>query len=62
MTIQEQYELLEKTVRGYNPSADFAQIRAAFEYADKCHEGQRRKAASPISSTPWRWRRSWRRS
>ena len=37
MTLQEQYELLEKTIRNYNPSADFAQIRAAFEYADKCH-------------------------
>ena len=46
MTIQEQYELLEKTVRGYNPSADFAQIRAAFDYADKCHEGQKRKSAA----------------
>ena len=33
MTIQEQYELLEKTIRGYNPSADFDQIRAAFDYA-----------------------------
>ena len=31
MTIQEQYELLERAGRGYNPSADFAQIRAAFE-------------------------------
>ena len=36
MTIQEQYELLEKTVRGYNPAADIAQIRAAFEFANAC--------------------------
>ena len=33
MTIQEQYENLEKTVRGYNPAADFDQIRAAFAEA-----------------------------
>ena len=39
MTIQEQYELLEKTVRAYNPGADLPQIRAAFEYAEKCHAG-----------------------
>ena len=39
MTIQEQYENLEKTVRGYNPAADFDQIRAAFEFAEKAHEG-----------------------
>ena len=35
MTVKEQYELLEKTVRAYNPSADFGHIRAAFEYADR---------------------------
>ena len=52
MTIQEQYELLEKTVRGYNPAADFAQIRAAFEYADKCHEGQKRKSGEPYIIHP----------
>ena len=52
MTIQEQYELLEKTVRGYNPSADFAQIRAAFDYADKCHEGQKRKSGEPYIIHP----------
>ena len=52
MTIQEQYELLEKTVRGYNPSADFDQIRAAFDYADKCHEGQKRKSGEPYIIHP----------
>ena len=44
MTVQEQYELLEKTVRGYNAAADLDGIRAAFEYAEKCHEGQKRKS------------------
>ena len=47
MTIQEQYELLEKTIRGYNPAADFDHIRSAFEYADRCHEGQKRKSGEP---------------
>ena len=52
MTIQAQYELLEKTIRGYNPSADFDQIRAAFDYADKCHEGQKRKSGEPYIIHP----------
>ena len=52
MTVQEQYELLEKTVRGYNPAADFERIRAAFEYADRCHEGQKRKSGEPYIIHP----------
>jgi len=52
MTVQEQYELLEKTVRGYNPAADFDHIRAAFEYADQCHEGQKRKSGEPYIIHP----------
>ena len=52
MTIQEQYELLEKTVRGYNPSADFSKIRTAFEYADRCHAGQKRKSGEPYIIHP----------
>ena len=52
MTLLEQYDLLEKTIRTYNPSADFAQIRAAFEYADKCHEGQKRKSGEPYIIHP----------
>ena len=52
MTVQEQYELLEKTVRGYNPAADFDHIRAAFEYADRCHEGQKRKSGEPYIIHP----------
>ena len=52
MTLQEQYELLEKTIRNYNPAADFAQIRAAFEYAEKCHEGQKRKSGEPYIIHP----------
>ncbi|WP_295752802.1 bifunctional (p)ppGpp synthetase/guanosine-3',5'-bis(diphosphate) 3'-pyrophosphohydrolase [uncultured Oscillibacter sp.] len=52
MTIQEQYELLEKTIRGYNPAADFDHIRSAFEYADRCHEGQKRKSGEPYIIHP----------
>ena len=52
MTIQEQYDLLEKTIRAYNPAADFPQIRAAFEFADKAHEHQRRKSGEPYIIHP----------
>ena len=52
MTVQEQYELLEKTVRGYNAAADLDGIRAAFEYAEKCHEGQKRKSGEPYIIHP----------
>ena len=52
MTIQEQYELLEKTIRSYNPAADFAHIRSAFEFADKAHEGQKRKSGEPYIIHP----------
>ena len=52
MTLQEQYDLLEKTIRSYNPSADFGQIRTAFEYADTCHEGQKRKSGEPYIIHP----------
>ena len=52
MTLQEQFENLEKTIRVYNPSADFDQIRFAFEYADKCHDGQKRKSGEPYIIHP----------
>ena len=52
MTIEEQYTLLENTIRAYNPAADFAQIRAAFDYADKCHQGQKRKSGEPYIIHP----------
>ena len=52
MTVQEQFELLEKTVRGYNPAADLENIRAAYEYADKCHQGQKRKSGEPYIIHP----------
>ena len=50
--IQEQYELLEKTIRSYNPYADFDQIRAAFECANAAHKGQPRKSGEPYITHP----------
>ena len=52
MTLEEQYELLEKTVRAYNPAADFAGIRAAYEYAEKAHAAQKRKSGEPYIIHP----------
>ena len=52
MTVLEQFELLEKTIRSYNPAADFEQIRAAFEVADKAHGGQKRKSGEPYIIHP----------
>ena len=52
MTLEEQYELLEKTVRAYNPAADFAGIRAAYEYAEKAHSAQKRKSGEPYIIHP----------
>ena len=52
MTIQEQYDLLEKTVRGYNPAADFERIKAAFQFADDAHKDQKRKSGEPYIIHP----------
>ena len=52
MTVLEQYELLEKTIKSYNSAADFAQIRAAFDVADKAHGGQKRKSGEPYIIHP----------
>ena len=34
--IEAMYQHLEDTVRGYNPSANFQQIRQAYEFAPGC--------------------------
>lgn len=52
MTILEQYEQLEKTIRAYNPSADFQQIHAAFEFANEAHKSQKRKSGEPYIIHP----------
>ena len=52
MTPQEMYDHLIETVRSYNPSAGFDQIRAAYEYAAAHHAGQNRKDGSPFITHP----------
>ena len=52
MTVFEQYERLEKTVREYNPGADLEQIRAAFDFAEQAHQGQKRKSGEPYIIHP----------
>ena len=52
MTLEEKYLHLEETIRSYNPSANFTQIRAAYEFAAKAHEGQNRKDGSPFVTHP----------
>ena len=54
MTVQESFDHLVETVRGYNPSANFDLIRSAFEFADKAHEGQLRKDIWTRSPSPRR--------
>ena len=50
--LEQRYRKLEDTVRHYNPSANFQQIRAAFEFAAKAHGAQMRKDGSPFISHP----------
>jgi len=52
MTLQEQYQHLEDTIRAYNPGANFEQIRAAFDFAQTSHAGQVRKDGSPFVTHP----------
>ena len=52
VTVEERYQHLEKTIRGYNISADIAQIRAAYEYANSHHGGQLRKDGTPYITHP----------
>ena len=52
MTVFEQYEQLERTVRQYNPGADLDQIRAAFDFAEQAHQGQKRKSGEPYIIHP----------
>ncbi len=52
VTVEERYQHLEKTIRGYNISADLAQIRAAYEYANSHHGSQLRKDGTPYITHP----------
>ena len=50
--IEAMYQHLEDTVRGYNPSANFQQIRQAYEFARDLHGAQLRKDGSPFVTHP----------
>ena len=50
--IEAMYRHLEDTVRGYNPSANFPQIRQAYEFARDLHGPQLRKDGSPFVTHP----------
>ena len=52
VTVEERYEHLEKTIRGYNISADFEQIRAAYAYARERHGAQLRRDGTPYITHP----------
>ena len=52
VSVEERYEHLEKTIRGYNISADLTQIRAAYEYAREHHGEQMRRDGSPYITHP----------
>ena len=52
VSVEERYEHLEKTIRGYNISADFAQIRAAYEYAREHHGAQLHRDGTPYITHP----------
>ena len=52
VTVEERYEHLEKTIRGYNISADLGQIRAAFDYAQEHHGTQMRREWLPLYHPP----------
>ena len=52
MTLDEQFQHLENTIRAYNPGADFDHIRASYEFAKKQHGDQRRKSGEPYITHP----------
>ena len=52
MTIDEQFEKLENTVREYNPGADFKRICESYEFAKQHHGEQRRKSGELYITHP----------
>lgn len=52
MSIDQQYQKLEDTIRSYNPGADFTRIRASYEFARAHHGEQRRKSGEPYITHP----------
>ena len=52
VTVEERYKHLERTIRGYNISADFEQVRSAYEYAREHHGAQMRRDGTPFITHP----------
>ena len=50
--IEEQYEALERKSLTYNPNLDVGRLRAAFDFANQYHEGQKRKSGEPYIIHP----------
>ena len=50
--LEKRYQDLEDVIRSYNPAANFAQIRQAYEYARDNHGTQMRKDGSPFVTHP----------
>ncbi len=48
----ERFADLEEMTKGYLPEEEVASLRRAFEFADKAHEGQRRKSGEPFIAHP----------
>lgn len=45
--IENAYRSLADTILAHNPGIDLGRVRAAFEYADRAHSGQRRQQGTP---------------
>ncbi len=52
VSVEERYDHLEKTIRGYNISADYGMIHAAYVYAREHHGEQKRRDGSPYITHP----------
>ncbi len=50
--LQVSYQKLETKVKAYYPTVDVARLKAAFDYAVQCHEGQMRKSGEPYIIHP----------
>ena len=49
---QELYESMLQTVQRYSPAADMDAVKRAYEYAERKHDGQKRKSGEPYIIHP----------
>ena len=52
INLEERYQHLEQTILAYNPAADVAKVRSAYEFAAEAHKDQKRKDGSPYVTHP----------